>query len=151
MPKAARGFSDLRAATSPAGKNGGACGGDGARKRRKAEVQIMLKSRKSNRPKAAGQPARKTARKSAKSAKPRRPTPKAGRRRGSKQARVIGLLQRPEGATIEEIASAMGWQRHTVRGLLSGALKKKLGLQIVSEKTDRGRFYRIGESRSAAR
>src|SRR5712664_1177638 len=75
----------------------------------------------------------------------------AGPRAGSKQARVIGLLQRPEGATIDEIASAMGWQRHTVRGLISGALKKRLGLDIVSEKTDRGRFYRISESRSAAR
>ena len=72
-------------------------------------------------------------------------------RAGSKQARVIGLLQRPEGATIDEIASAMGWQRHTVRGLIAGALKKRLGLDIVSEKTDRGRFYRISESRSAAR
>lgn len=75
----------------------------------------------------------------------------AERRTGSKQARVIGLLQRPEGATIDEMASAMGWQHHTVRGLISGALKKKLGLDIVSEKTERGRFYRIGESRSAAR
>src|SRR5260370_29260968 len=75
----------------------------------------------------------------------------AGRRPGSKQARVIGLLQRPEGATIDEIASAMGWQRHTVRGLISGALKKRLGLDIVSERTDRGRFYRISEGRSAVR
>ena len=75
----------------------------------------------------------------------------AGRRAGSKQARIIGLLQRPEGATIDQMANAMGWQRHTVRGLISGALKKKLGLDIVSEKTDRGRCYRISESRSAAR
>ena len=75
----------------------------------------------------------------------------AGPRAGSKQDRVIGLLQRPEGATIDEIASATEWQRHTVRGLISGALKKKLGLDIVSEKTDRGRLYRISEARSAAR
>src|SRR5205807_8694919 len=74
----------------------------------------------------------------------------AGRRAGSKQARVIGLLQRPEGATIDEIASAMEWRRHTVRGLISGALKKKLGLAIVLEKTERGRLYRISESRPAA-
>jgi hypothetical protein len=45
----------------------------------------------------------------------------------------------------------MGWQRHTVRGLISRALKKKLGLVVVSEKTDRGRFYRITESCPAAR
>jgi len=56
---------------------------------------------------------------------------------------VIGLLQRPEGATIDEVAATMGWQRHTVRGLISGALKKKLGLQVISEKTERGRLYRI--------
>jgi hypothetical protein len=62
---------------------------------------------------------------------------------GSKQAQVIGLLQRPQGATIDEIATVMGWQRHTVRGLISGALKKKLGLQVISEKTERGRLYRI--------
>src|SRR5215475_10205154 len=50
----------------------------------------------------------------------------------SKQAAVIAMLQRPEGATIEEVASAMGWQRHTVRGLFSGTLKKKLGLALAS-------------------
>jgi hypothetical protein len=62
---------------------------------------------------------------------------------GSKQAQVIGLLQRPQGATIDEIATVMGWQRHTVRGLISGSLKKKLGLQVISEKTESGRLYRI--------
>jgi Protein of unknown function (DUF3489) len=56
---------------------------------------------------------------------------------------VIDLLQRPQGATIDEIATVMGWQRHTVRGLISGALKKKLGLQVISQKTERGRLYRI--------
>jgi hypothetical protein len=47
---------------------------------------------------------------------------------------MIGLLQRPEGATIEELAEATGWQSHSVRGVMSGALKKKLGLAIASEK-----------------
>jgi hypothetical protein len=70
-------------------------------------------------------------------------TASANPRAGSKQARVIGLLQRPQGATIDEMAAAMGWQRHTVRGLISGALKKKLGLQVISEKTERGRLYRV--------
>src|SRR3954453_10307410 len=51
-------------------------------------------------------------------------------RAGSKRAQVIGLLQRSEGATIDEMAAAIGWQRYTVRGLISGALKKKLGLQV---------------------
>src|SRR6202049_3097633 len=49
----------------------------------------------------------------------------AGPSAGSKQARVIGLLQRPEGATIDEIASAMGWQRHPGRGLISGGRTKR--------------------------
>jgi Protein of unknown function (DUF3489) len=68
---------------------------------------------------------------------------------GSKQAQVIDLLQRPQGATIDEIAAVMGWQRHTVRGLISGALKKKLGLSVISEKTERGRLYRISAGQPA--
>jgi predicted ArsR family transcriptional regulator len=62
----------------------------------------------------------------------------------SKQARLIEMLKRPEGATIEEIVKALAWQSHTIRGALSGALKKKLGLQVESAKfDDRGRVYRI--------
>src|SRR6267143_4158779 len=61
----------------------------------------------------------------------------------SKQDAVITMLQRPEGATVDEIASVMGWQRHTVRGLFSGTLKKKLGLTLASATEERGRVYRI--------
>ena len=65
-------------------------------------------------------------------------------REGSKQAQLIGMLKRPEGASIEEIVAAFGWQAHTVRGAIAGALKKKLGLDVTSEKVDgRGRVYRI--------
>ena len=64
-------------------------------------------------------------------------------KRPSKQNTVIAMLRRPEGATVDEVASAMGWQRHTVRGLFSGALKKKLGLTLASAKEERGRVYRI--------
>jgi Protein of unknown function (DUF3489) len=65
-------------------------------------------------------------------------------RADTKQAQVVGLLRRPEGATIDEIAGATGWQRHTVRGAIAGALKKKLRLDVTSEKIDeRGRVYRI--------
>jgi hypothetical protein len=59
------------------------------------------------------------------------------------------MLQRTEGATVEEVASAMGWQRHTVRGLFSGTLKKKLGLALASAKEERGRVYRIAAPASA--
>jgi hypothetical protein len=63
--------------------------------------------------------------------------------RPSKQDEVIAMLRRPEGATVDEVASATGWQRHTVRGVFSGTLKKKLGLTIASAKEERGRVYRI--------
>lgn len=64
--------------------------------------------------------------------------------RDSKQAKVIEMLKRDEGATLSQIIEATGWQPHTVRGAFAGALKKKLGLAITSEKEgDRGRVYRI--------
>lgn len=65
-------------------------------------------------------------------------------RADSKQAEVIRMLQRPEGATIGQICTATGWQAHTVRGTFAGAFKKKLGLTIVSDKPQCGeRVYRI--------
>jgi hypothetical protein len=65
-------------------------------------------------------------------------------RADTKQAQLIAMLQRPEGATVAEIADALGWQHHTVRGAIAGALKKKLGLDVESEKVDeRGRVYRV--------
>ncbi len=67
-------------------------------------------------------------------------------RPGTKQALLIDLLKRKTGASIDEIMEATGWQAHSVRGAISGALKKKLGLAVSSEKTDgRGRVYRIAE------
>jgi hypothetical protein len=64
-------------------------------------------------------------------------------KRPSKQDEVIAMLRRPEGAAVDEVASATGWQRHTVRGVFSGTLKKKLGLTLASAKEERGRVYRI--------
>ena len=61
----------------------------------------------------------------------------------SKISRLIDLLRSPEGATIAAMMDASGWQAHSVRGVLSGALKKKLGLAVVSETTAAGRVYRI--------
>ena len=71
-------------------------------------------------------------------------------RADSKQALVIGLLQRPEGATIAQIMEATGWQQHTCRGTLAGTLKKRLGLTITSAKEVGGqRVYRIESTASA--
>ncbi len=75
----------------------------------------------------------------------------------SKQALVIEMLKRPEGVTIAQICEATGWQAHTVRGTFAGALKKKLGLNIVSEKIEGPagtpgagqRLYRIAQEVSA--
>ena len=65
-------------------------------------------------------------------------------RSGTKQATLISMLRAPDGATIEEIMTATGWQSHTIRGAIAGALKKKLGLEVISEKDDaRGRVYRL--------
>ena len=68
--------------------------------------------------------------------------PKAPKTRdGTKQAQLIAMLR--DGATIDEMVAATGWQSHTVRGAMAGALKKRLGLTIASEKDERGRVYRI--------
>ena len=59
--------------------------------------------------------------------------------------RLIALLQASDGVSIAEITSVTGWQAHSVRGAISGQLKKKLGLTVTSEKVEgRGRVYRIG-------
>ena len=82
------------------------------------------------------------------------PSPAAAAPRQSKQATVIALLSRPEGATVAEVVAATGWQPHTVRGLFSGTLKKKLGLELGSAPADCGRVYRIvdpGRTSEAAR
>ena len=77
------------------------------------------------------------------------PEPPSDAKRPSKQDEVIAMLRRPEGATVDEVASATGWQRHTVCGIFSGTLKKKLGLTIASAKEERGRVYRIDEPAGA--
>jgi predicted ArsR family transcriptional regulator len=65
-------------------------------------------------------------------------------REGTKQEALIAMLKRPEGAGIDEIAAEFGWAKHTVRGAIAGALKKKLGLEVTSEKVEgRGRVYNI--------
>ena len=90
-------------------------------------------------------PAKRRARKAAKpdkAAPAETPTPRAG----TKQALMIDLLKRPEGATVEQIAAATGWQHHTIRGAISGALKKKLGLTVEATRT-----REVGPNRSGAK
>jgi hypothetical protein len=72
-----------------------------------------------------------TAAKRGKAAPAEKPTLRAG----TKQAKMIEMLKRPKGATVEQIAAATGWQHHTIRGAISGALKKKLGLTVEATRT----------------
>ena len=68
-------------------------------------------------------------------------------RANTKQAQLIAMLERPDGATIDEIVKKLEWQSHTVRGAIAGALKKRLKLKVESEKVEgRGRVYRIVSS-----
>jgi Protein of unknown function (DUF3489) len=88
--------------------------------------------------------------KSAKSKSSKRPAPVsaasgavAKTRAGSKNAQVVAMLQGRAGTTIAAIMAATGWQQHSVRGFLAGVVRKKLGLNLVSEPGESGRVYRI--------
>jgi hypothetical protein len=92
------------------------------------------KKRAKGRP-AKGKKARTTARATSEPEAAGERSPKPTPRAGTKQAQMIELLKRPEGATVEQIAAATGWQHHTIRGAISGALKKKLGLTVEATRT----------------
>jgi hypothetical protein len=82
----------------------------------------------------------------------KRPTPsssKTATRSATKHDRVIAMLRAPAGATIAAIMTATDWQQHSVRGFLAGVVRKKLGLNLVSEQADKGRVYRIRDSRAS--
>jgi Protein of unknown function (DUF3489) len=88
--------------------------------------------------------------KASKKATPAKKAPKRAKkkpgaaREGSKSAQVLDLLKRPDGATLAELMKATGWQAHSVRGFLSGALGKKLGLTVTSTKAESGeRSYSV--------
>ncbi len=105
-----------------------------------------------SKPKAA---TRFTAGKTAKPASRKQSAPASSRSAAgpdTKHTRVIAMLRTPTGATIAAIMSATNWQQHSVRGFLAGVVRKKLGLNLVSEQTDKGRLYRIrdGKASSAA-
>jgi hypothetical protein len=67
----------------------------------------------------------------------------------SKLVAMIALLERPEGASIDALMEVTGWQAHSVRGAISGALKKARGLTVVSERGEAGRLYRIAPGAGA--
>jgi uncharacterized protein DUF3489 len=78
--------------------------------------------------------------------KPESRTPSSSKttmRPDTKHARIIATLQAPAGTPIAAIMTATDWQQHSVRGFLAGVVRKKLGLDLMSEQTDKGRVYRI--------
>ena len=80
-----------------------------------------------------------------KNRKPKKTKPPIQLREGSKKAEIIELLQRRTGVTLQELMTATGWQAHSVRGFLSAAVGKKMGLSLDSSKREDGqRVYRIG-------
>ncbi len=90
--------------------------------------------------------ARQAVKKAQRSARPRNTDTPA--RSGTKQAILIELLSHPKGVTITDLEKAIGWQAHSIRGAISGGLKRKLGLNVTSERVEgRGRVYRIQDAR----
>src|SRR4030088_2672535 len=75
---------------------------------------------------------------------------KTAMRPDSKHARIIAMLRAPAGATIAALMTATDWQQHSVRGFLAGVVRKKLGLNLVSEQTDKGRVYRIKDGKASS-
>jgi uncharacterized protein DUF3489 len=108
----------------------------------------MTKARSKSKP-----AARKHARKSTKPKPRRRSLPasrKSAARSETKRARIIAMLRTPAGATIAAMMTATDWQQHSVRGFLAGVVRRKLGLDLVSEPTDAGRIYRIRDGKASA-
>jgi hypothetical protein len=75
-----------------------------------------------------------------------RPKPRVALSEGSKLARLIALLKAPEGATLDALMAETGWQAHSVRGAISGVLKKKRALKVSSTVVEGVRLYRIGRT-----
>jgi Protein of unknown function (DUF3489) len=93
--------------------------------------------------KAGSRPAARETEKSSIRARPAAGSHKSATRANTKHARIIAMLRKPAGATIAAMMAATKWQPHSVRGFLAGVVRKKLGLDLVTKQTEKGRVYRI--------
>ena len=109
----------------------------------------MTKSK--SKPKASTRSADRTTGKSKPRSRSADSSPKIKTRPDTKHARILAMLRTPAGATIAAIMTATEWQQHSVRGFLAGVVRKKLGLNLVSESTDKGRVYRIKDGKASPR
>jgi hypothetical protein len=108
----------------------------------------MTKSK--SKAKATTRSAARTIRKSKPRSRSAHSSPKTSTRPDTKYARILAMLRTPAGATIAAIMTATEWQQHSVRGFLAGVVRKKLGLNLISEQTDKGRVYRINDGKASS-
>ena len=109
----------------------------------------MTKSKPKSKSKASTRSASRTTSKSKPRSRPAPSSSKTVTRPDTKHARILAMLRTPAGATIAAIMTVTEWQQHSVRGFLAGVVRKKLGLNLVSDQTDKGRVYRIKEGRAS--
>jgi hypothetical protein len=103
-----------------------------------------------SKPKAASHSAARKSSNSKSRARTASASSKSETRPDTKHARIIAKLRAPAGTTIAAIMTATDWQQHSVRGFLAGVVRKKLGLNLVSEVTDEGRVYRIKDGKGSS-
>ena len=102
-----------------------------------------------SRPKTATRPIARKSRKAKSRARSAAVSSKSTLRPDTKHSRIVAMLRAPAGATIAAIMTATDWQQHSVRGFLAGVVRRKLGLNLVSEQTDKGRVYRIKDGKAS--
>jgi hypothetical protein len=101
-----------------------------------------------SKPKAATRSTARKMRKAASRARSAPASPKSTPRPDTKHNRIVAMLRAPAGATIAAIMAATGWQQHSVRGFLAGVVRKKLGLNLISEQTEKRRVYCIKDGKT---
>ena len=107
----------------------------------------MAKSK--SKTKVAARPAPRTVKKAKSRPRAASASPKAVAPAETKQSRIIAMLRSSAGTTIASMMIATDWQQHSVRGFLAGVVRKKLGLNLISEQREHGRVYRIKNGKNS--